>query len=1119
MKTRKTEKWSAGVVVTAIALGGLVHNLQASLLVYEPFEFEPGQCLDGLGGGEHAIGMVGTWTAMGSGTIYPGTNAFQVIAPGTAYGDGPFWKGYVTSVPQKGNYAGSPAKHNAAENGNDPNQMWASRELDPSVTAKFAPGSTTWMSYIQAHNFAANNNYIGCEFVIGAGVFIGTGDASDPAGSKVNEVYGGPAVGFGLTAIPGWGAAPKALVAGMFDENTSDLYYLNQKCRAGAEGEGIRIPATTNGPPIICIAKIEWGDTWTPTTVSITVFTNGAVLTEEAFNNGGSVGILHSATGFVDPTRFKYISLGGGRYNVDELRIGTTFEDVIGIEQAAFGKYWAPTANGGTGTWAVGINNWASVPNVAGTLAQSPNDRLIFAGEGGTVTVDGTVTVFAGLQFAADKYNLVPVTPTAQIQLAGGDAAANTIVVATGTATNAVQVAGSNGLTISGPGTLVLGHPDNTYGGGTVLAGGTLQIAALGSLGTGNLNFEGGILQYPPGKGVTSLDVSSKIPTITSGQSVQIDTGGWDVTFRSPIAGDGGLTKLGDGSLTLAAVNTYTGTTTVKAGTLNLSGASGVIRTLEVPAGGTVNLGAGAVVTALNITGGTVNVTGPGVQVDTLLASGGKLTDSAGYSLAVAKSANLNGTLLVVDGAASIKLSGTDIISPSTSSPRLVSVASGTLSIAGAGHDVAIGISAPGAPAVAATTSFLGNDAWALVDGIVDDINDTYGRDNHAFHYIPLPTGDFDIKLRVTGTTNAAGGLMARDNLTARGGNMAGIWTTLGNAARYPFSQYPISATTSNRAFSMLTCNLEGVLAPWLRVKKEGMVVGTYYSEDGINYTLAQEVDYSSSPWGPTTYIGLDLINTLTTGGSASFDEVNFMGASGIVDMSTTEFELTGGAKLNLGPVMYVGKISAGGTVLADGCWAGSAVPGANHVDPTIFTSSGPGIAVIGIPLTVTAPDVTVTTTDPWSEVQVSYPAPVVVGGTPPYTTKYFPESGSWFPVGVSTATCMVKDSSCPFSQTRYSTFRVRVVPPAPVMNPAVDVKTGFALRDGVPTFTFSSVPGFRYRVVYTDRVDVPASGWLPVVSDEFPQGWVVATEAYTTIVDSGQLGPARFYRVEATSP
>jgi len=956
--------------------------------------------LDGLGGGEHAIGMVGTWTVMGSGTIYPGTNAFQVIAPGTAYGDGPFWKGYVTSVPQKGNYVGSPAKHNAAENGNDPNQMWASRELDPSVTAKFAPGSTTWMSYIQAHNFAANNNYIGCEFVIGAGVFIGTGDASDPAGSKVNEVYGGPAVGFGLTAIPGWGAAPKALVAGMFDENTSDLYYLNQKCRAGAEGEGIRIPATTNGPPIICIAKIEWGDAWTPTTVSITVFTNGAVLTEEAFNNGGSVGILHSATGFVDPTTFNHISLGGGRYNVDELRIGTTFEDVIGIEQAAFGKYWAPTANGGT-----------------------------------------------------------------------------------------------------------------------VLAGGTLQIAALGSLGTGNLNFQGGILQYPPGKGVTSLDVSSKIPTITSGQSVQIDTGGWDVTFRSPITGDGGLTKLGEGSLTLAAVNTYTGTTTVKAGTLNLSGASGVIRTLEVPAGGTVNLGGGAVVTALNIAGGTVNITGPGVQVDTLLASGGKLTDSAGYSLAVAKSANLNGTLLVVDGAASIKLSGTDIISPSTSSPRLVSVASGTLSIAGAGLDVAIGISAPGAPAVAATASFLGDETFALVDGVVDDINDTYGRDNHSFHYIPLPTGDFDIKVRVTGTTNAAGGLMARDNLTARGGNMAGIWTTLGNAARYPFSQYPISATTSNRAFSMLTCNLAGVLAPWLRVKKEGMVVGTYYCEDGINYTLAQEVDYSSSSWGPTTYIGLDLINTLTSGGSASFDEVNFMGASGIVDMSTTEFELTGGAKLNLGPVMYVGKISAGGTVLADGCWAGSAVPGANHVDRTVFTSSGPGIAVVGIPLTVTAPEVTVITTDPWSEVQVSYPAPVVVGGTPPYTTNYFPESGSWFPVGVSTATCMVKDSSCPFPQTRYSTFRVRLVPPAPVMNSAEDARTGFALRDGVRTFTFSSIPGFRYRVVYTDRVDVPASGWLPVVSDEFSQGWVVATEAYTTIIDSGQLVPARFYRVEATSP
>ncbi|MCX7429329.1 MAG: hypothetical protein NTW96_27360 [Planctomycetia bacterium] len=100
----------------------------------------------------------------------------------------------MTSVPQTGNYAGSPADH-VTSNGNNPDHMWASRALDSSVTNTFTLGNTTWMSYVVAENFSNNSNGTGGMLAIGQGVFDGTGDGSDPSPGRGWEVNGGPALG------------------------------------------------------------------------------------------------------------------------------------------------------------------------------------------------------------------------------------------------------------------------------------------------------------------------------------------------------------------------------------------------------------------------------------------------------------------------------------------------------------------------------------------------------------------------------------------------------------------------------------------------------------------------------------------------------------------------------------------------------------------------------------------------------------------------------------------------------------------------------------------------------------------------------------------------------------
>lgn len=1126
MKTLPSMRKSARIVPLALLLSGMVSSTPATLLVYEPFQYPASQnltngimSLSGQSGGADAVGMVGTWTANGNGTVSGnynpvGTNGVAVIAANSV--PGPIWKGNCTSVPQKGNYAGSPAAVGfAGLNGNNPDHMWASRPLAPNIVTNFTLGATNWMCCVQVQNFTNNYNYGSMTFCLGQGVQNGASVGSgDPSGGRGQAVYGGPAIGIG-TAFPS-GAVPKYLIAGAWDTMASDgMTYVEQNYLSST---GILVVTPLKFPPVwICIAKIVWGDVSNPTTVTFAAFPDGTALSEATFDQFTSTN-LQQVTTYVDPTTFTNISLGGARWECDELRIGTTFNDIIGLVAATYGNYWAPGASGGgTGTWAAGSKVWATVPNVQGANAQSPTDTLIFSGASGTVTVNGTATVNAGLQFGVTGYNLVAGSSSPQILLAGANAAANTINVNSGvSATNSVPLAGANGFSKTGLGSLTLG-PGNTFTGNTVLGAGTLQITDATSLSGGNVDFQGGTLQYPPGSGSTSLDVSGKISTVNSGQTAIIDTQSNRVTFASGIGGAGSLTKLGNGSLTLAGANTYLGPTTVSAGTLNLSSASGVIAALNVPAGGTVNLGAGAVVGTLNIAGGTLNLTGAGAQVGTLFVSSGTCTNPSNYALIVTNTANLQGVAFTLSGAGSFTLNGSDLLNPTSANQRIVTGNGGTLSFVAQGLDAAIGSSAPGNPAVAATTTFLGSGGWVMTNAAVGQNNDTYGTDNHAFHYIIVPTGDFDINCQITGTSPAGGvaGLVARDHLTARSGNYIGVWSSLNNNVYYGFS-------TNSRVVAMAGMN-PGFNPAYLELTRTGNLITTYCSADGTNYTQVNQVDYTGFPWGATTYLGLDLTGNSSYAAAGSFTNVNFMGTAGSADLSTTEFALNNGAKLDLGPVMYVSHITTNGVALTQGCWAGSGLTGANHVDPTIFTSTGPGIAVIpsAVPLTVVAPDIYITTTDPYNWVQVNYSPVSVVGGTPPYTaTNYVPTDGTYFPVGTTWVTCSVTDSSCPFGHTAYRSFRVTVGPPAPVMNPAADSNTGFSLSGGMPTFTFSSVIGFNYRVVFTTNVTDQLSTWLPLVTAlTDANGWLYATGTYTTISDSSASGPMRFYRVQVTTP
>ena len=129
------------------------------------------------------------------------------------------------------------------------------------------------------------------------------------------------------------------------------------------------------------------------------------------------------------------------------------------------------------------------------------------------------------------------------------------------------SLTGSSTLAKLGGGVVTL-TGDNSYTGGTVLTAGTLQIGHANALGSsGTISFDGGTLRH---SSANTVDYSSRFSQ-TAGQAYSIDTYGENITLANALTSAGGsLTKLGGGTLTLSADNTYTGTTTISAGTLQI---------------------------------------------------------------------------------------------------------------------------------------------------------------------------------------------------------------------------------------------------------------------------------------------------------------------------------------------------------------------------------------------------------------------------------------------------------------------------------------------------------------------------------------------------------------------
>jgi autotransporter-associated beta strand protein len=355
-----------------------------------------------------------------------------------------------------------------------------------------------------------------------------------------------------------------------------------------------------------------------------------------------------------------------------------------------------------TAPWVLAVNNGilnfgddADAPVLTLTTPNNtPQDNQVGAVSGGT----GTLNINNGTLTTSSRFNTATVLNStgiinqaggtfnmgSQFQGANGSSAGEVSTVnlsggimriASGTGPFFVASRGSGTLTLSG-GTLLCGKLDisRNAAGNTVssigvvnLSGGTLSVQSItnisanqqtGGSPTATFNFDGGTLVAAAGAAPMFFQGSRIAPVTPIRAYVKdggalIDDGGLAITIGEPLlhdpalggAADGGLTKSGAGTLTLASNNTYNGSTLVNAGTLAL-GFNGSISNSP-----TINVAGTAVLDATTrsdgqltlITGQTL--TGGGALKGNVVAANGAVVTPADINSALSFSNNvtLNG--------------------------------------------------------------------------------------------------------------------------------------------------------------------------------------------------------------------------------------------------------------------------------------------------------------------------------------------------------------------------------------------------------------------------------------------------------------------------------------------
>ena len=323
------------------------------------------------------------------------------------------------------------------------------------------------------------------------------------------------------------------------------------------------------------------------------------------------------------------IGTSGGTGNLT-IQNGSTLASQTRVSYGATaGSTGVATVTGVGSTWTMNVpvvgNSFRLGSFGAGTL----NVR-----DGGSVAVTGGMSLgfSSGGRGTLNIESGGTLTTSNFVHIGGSTGGTIGLVTVTG-ATSLLDVGTDLVLGLSGNGTL------NIQNGGTAVAGVTtvsVAAASTGSLnisgdstletsrlvrggGTAQVNFDSATLRATADNAtfVTGF-LGSELAILTGG--LTIDSAGFNVTAASPFSGVGQLTKVGSGTLTLTAANTYSGQTWIQSGTLALSGGGSLANSSGVVADGTFDI------SGVTPTGVSVQRLAGTVATGTVLLGGKTLT-------------------------------------------------------------------------------------------------------------------------------------------------------------------------------------------------------------------------------------------------------------------------------------------------------------------------------------------------------------------------------------------------------------------------------------------------------------------------------------------------------------
>jgi autotransporter-associated beta strand protein len=547
-------------------------------------------------------------------------------------------------------------------------------------------------------NQTGNTTYAG--IVSGTGSFIKDGSGTlvlTGANTNANTVVNGGTLQGTTSSLQG-NIANNATV--VFDQAATGTYAGNMSGNGGLtkNGNGALILSGDNsgyaGTTTVNAGLLQIGDGVGGTAMAGNIVNNAAVTFMASgaglsyggsISGSGSVAVAgsaqttltgtHSYTGGTTVTSTAGLNIGSGTTTAKIVGALTADGGLANFVNADMSGMGAITArNGGT----LGFSSSASAAATALLVADAAS-ALAFsdASTAGTSTItnSGNVRFTGNSSGGTARY----IGSSGDLSIAGIAGSSTTIGSIEGSGTvslgnKQLAVGGNNqstqyngviggaggSLLKQGTGTLTL-TGNNTYSGGTTVTGGLVNFATLGNFGTGNVTLNGGGVQWAAG---TSTDISVRLAAFGVNGGT-LDTNGNNVTLANGISGPGSLTKAGDGVLTLAGNNTYTGGTFVTGGSIALTGsiagpvgvsdglfkANGTIGgTVTVSGSGT--LGGSGTVGGIVVDGGIV---APGNSIGTLTVTGNYVQSGGIYQVEVNSSGqadriNVTGTATLNGG-------------------------------------------------------------------------------------------------------------------------------------------------------------------------------------------------------------------------------------------------------------------------------------------------------------------------------------------------------------------------------------------------------------------------------------------------------------------------------------